>query len=37
MQCSLKKQLERSEVLSEHDLETNKALFEDAAVLQILL
>jgi hypothetical protein len=37
MQCCLKKQLERSEVLSEHDLEANKALFEEAAVLWILL
>jgi hypothetical protein len=37
MQCCLKKQLERSEALSERDLETNKALFEEASVLQMLL
>jgi hypothetical protein len=33
----MKKQLERSEVLSEHGLETNKALSAEAAVVWLML
>jgi hypothetical protein len=37
MQYTLKKRLAWSKVLSKHHLEANKALFEEAAVVQMFV